>query len=115
ISKFPLSVTKNFNITNHRLEKRGLLYGKVEPLHGVDLHLFCTHLDLREPSRKIQISKIAKEFKDLVEDNSRLLLAGDFNDWNGRLNPMVCETLKVEEAFVKSTGKFGMSSPSVLP
>ncbi len=115
MSKFPFLTTHNTSITNHYLEKRGLLYAKVQPIAGRDLHLFCTHLDLREQGRLRQLAKIQHVYDQLVPLGEPSLLVGDFNDWKENLDPKIREQLKLEEAFLNLTGRLAPSSPSVYP
>ena len=115
LSKFPFISTHNTNITNHYLEKRGLLYAHIQPQAHQDLHLFCTHLDLREQGRRQQLEKIEKVFQSIVPQHAQAILAGDFNDWNEKLDPHVCARLELQEAFKTINGKLQPSSPSIFP
>jgi endonuclease/exonuclease/phosphatase family metal-dependent hydrolase len=115
ISKFPLKRSFNTDISNHALEKRGLLYAEVEPEGARPLHLFCTHLDLSEIGRKRQVYKIEKTIRSLVSSDEDFLLVGDFNDWNRKLDPLIKEKLQVEEAFFSLTGRPLLTSPSLYP
>lgn len=115
ISKLPILNTQNTNISNHILEKRGLLYARIQPEGTRNLHLFCTHLDLLERGRKKQLVKIKHELQSIVPAGDSLILAGDFNDWSNTLDPRVRETLDVQEVFLKVLGKPIATSPSILP
>ncbi len=115
ISKLPLLNTQNANISNHALEKRGLLYARIQPEEGRNLHLFCTHLDLLERGRKKQLVKIKHELQSVLPSGDPFLIAGDFNDWRSTLDPLLRESLEVEEVFLKLVGKPMPTSPSILP
>lgn len=115
ISKLPLLNTQNTNISNHALEKRGLLYARIQPTHERNLHLFCTHLDLLERGRKKQLVKIKHELQSIIPTGDPFILAGDFNDWSNTLDPLVRESLQVDEVFLKLIGKPMPTSPSILP
>lgn len=115
ISRFPIQKAHNTNISNHILEKRGLLYARVEPAPGRELHLFCTHLDLREQGRRKQLVKIEKAVSEVVAPKDKIIFAGDFNDWNAKLDPLIRSQLHLDESFLEFTGKLILTSPSVFP
>lgn len=80
LSKYPIIDYSNHDISTNRYERRGVLHATVEnPLDHQIMNLFCTHFDLREKGRKVQVAKLI----DLIEpySNTPIVVAGDFNDF----------------------------------
>lgn len=115
LSKFPFVEIRNTDISNSSLERRGLLYGKVQPAPHLYLHLFCCHLDLTHRGREKQIARISPIISDLVPGNAPMVLAGDFNDWQEKLHDPIRSSFGVEEASAELGGKLVPSSPSFFP
>ncbi len=115
LSRFPIQSTLNYDISNHPLERRGLLHARVQPFENFNLHLFCTHLDLTHVGRKIQLRKIKKTLKDITLESDPVLLAGDFNDWKNSLHPEIEKHLETKEAFYSLHGRLMPTSPSIYP
>lgn len=116
LSKFPIIKSENINISNHRLENRGLLHVEVQP-PGLtqSLHILNTHLDLTNLGRKQQLKKIIQRVETHVDSKSALIIGGDFNDWSHRLNHSFKSLLGVSEAFQENTGSMASTFPSFLP
>lgn len=94
LSKYPFNEWKNFDISNHRLERRSLLMGQVNVNDIQPLSLCCTHLDLTSIGRQRQINKIGEILSNNLKQDRPLLLCGDFNDWNGKVSKKL-ETLNL--------------------
>jgi endonuclease/exonuclease/phosphatase family metal-dependent hydrolase len=115
LSKYPFIETYTNDISTNKLEKRGLLYGKVQINEKDNLHLFCTHLDLTYSGRKSQVSKIQKHTSTLTKNSDHVLLAGDFNDWDEKLHPDITSKLNFKEASSEVHGFLAATSPSIYP
>lgn len=115
LSRFPFLETHNTDISNSSFERRGFLYGRVEPEPGMSLHLFCCHLDLTHRGRVVQLEKMKSMVHKLTPPSESLLLAGDFNDWQEKLHGPIETGLDVREAFATLTGELMPSSPSMYP
>lgn len=115
LSKYPFSKTSNSNISTNSMESRGLLYGKVMVENKYPLHLFCTHLDLTANGRYKQIKKIQELISLEAKKNERLILAGDFNDWNLEIHKKIKEEMDLQEVFESLKGILVPTSPSILP
>ncbi len=107
ISKYPFVYSKNFNLSNHRLEQRGFLIGHID-VKGKIIAVGCTHLDLTPVGRNRQIKKIKPILQDHCEDSMPLLICGDFNDWDG-------QTTEKMKALHLKTEKIGATFPSFYP
>ena len=115
LSRYPLAETHNTDISTSPFERRGLLYGLVEPRPGRKLHLFCCHLDLTHRGRRLQLQKLRANVEKLTAQSSSLLIAGDFNDWHEKLHGPLAKSLHVAEAFETLNGALMPSSPSIYP
>ncbi len=114
LSKWPILETHNHDISNHRLERRGVLYARIE-IEKRPLHLFCSHMDLTFWGRKRQIQKVDKIVNRIVPSHESLLFCGDMNDWHNKLNKEIEMLLQVREVFTALGLKLPQTSPSVLP
>lgn len=113
LSKFPIVEYLNHDISTNKLERRGILYTKLQLPHGKHLHLFNTHLNLLEKSRLRQTEMICELIGQIVGDEP-FLLAGDFNDWTGKVSKRVSGLLSCTHAVLG--GKFKTATfPSFRP
>lgn len=113
LSKHPLRLVSNVNVSTNRLESRGILH--VVMNMGVDIHLMCTHLGLWERSRKAQLRMLSDLVRETVPAEAPLLVAGDFNDWRHSATPILRETLGLTEAFVHMHGRAPRTFPALIP
>jgi len=98
LSRFPISDFENEDISDHKLEQRGLLHAQIR-IADQTLHCFVIHLGLFAGSRVKQVEAMAMRIKRLVPDEAPILIAGDFNDWRDELAPLFVKQLGVNEAF----------------
>ena len=74
------------DMSDHRLEQRGLLHVIVDA-HGHSIHFIVLHLGLIPGSRLRQVGQVQQFIEREVPKDERLVVAGDFNDWGARLRP----------------------------
>ena len=87
MSKYPIIQTKNYDLTNHPLEKRGVLHAQIEiPPIQQSIELFSTHLDLTQWGRNRQVTTLSQIIQQTTHSQSKVVLGGDFNDWNLRIH-----------------------------
>ncbi len=98
LSRYPILQYENQDISDHRLEQRGLLHGVVE-VEGQPVHCIVVHLGLLAKGRTRQVQALVERISRLVPDDEPLLIAGDFNDWGNRLAPLFVEQLGLYEVF----------------
>ena len=98
LSRYPILYYENQDVSDHRLEQRGLLHGVVD-LDGIQVHCLVVHLGLLAGGRSRQIQALADRIQRLVPAHEPLLIAGDFNDWGNRLAPLFVEQLGLVEVF----------------
>jgi len=90
LSKWPILTNQHEDISDHRLEQRGLLHVVID-YKGVPLHVVVLHLGLFARSRRRQIAKLGEFIDREIGADESLIVAGDFNDWNSALAPMLLE------------------------
>lgn len=96
LSGFPILDFENEDISDHRLEQRGLLHARVD-IGGHCVHCLVVHLGLFARGRSRQIAALVERIRRLVPDDEPMLIAGDFNDWNNRLDDRICSALGAVE------------------
>ncbi|PNK60897.1 endonuclease/exonuclease/phosphatase family protein [Psychrobacter sp. FDAARGOS_221] len=118
LSRHPLDPKHNVNITVNKLEQRGVLHCEVHP-EGWDkpVIILCAHLNLLENDRQKQYNAIAKYVNDseLIDEDTPLILAGDFNDWKKNSCQKLASELNMTEAFMAQYNKLLPTFPAKLP
>jgi endonuclease/exonuclease/phosphatase family metal-dependent hydrolase len=75
------------DMSDHRLEQRGLLHVIVDA-HGHRIHFIVLHLGLVAASRSRQIAQLQQFIeREVPARTKRLVVAGDFNDWGAKPAP----------------------------
>ncbi|WP_323017787.1 endonuclease/exonuclease/phosphatase family protein [Castellaniella sp.] len=98
LSRYPILYHENQDISDHRLEQRGLLHGVVQ-VGDAHVHCLVVHLGLLAGGRSRQVHALVDRIRRLVPDSEPLLIAGDFNDWTNRLAPLFVKQLGLVEVF----------------
>jgi len=116
LSQFPFIQTENLDVSTNRFERRGLLHGVIQDVESKKkLHLICVHLNLMERGRKKQIEALCERIESSVPRSEPLIIAGDSNDWRGRVSQELLDRLSVVEAYQFIHGKHARTFPSFLP
>ncbi len=117
LSKWPFISFENFDISNHRLEQRGILHGIINLSEDQtqNLHILTVHLDLTAWGRKRQIEKLCKLIEQNVPKDSPLIVCGDFNDWQEKLSPYIHGRLGLTEAYKFKHGVHAKTFPTLFP
>jgi endonuclease/exonuclease/phosphatase family metal-dependent hydrolase len=100
LSRHPIGHFTNHDISDHMLEKRGLLHAVARPPRGRDVHLICVHLGLIKRSRMRQARFLIDFVQQEIPKKSPIIIAGDFNDWQRRVDEVLREELGVDEVSV---------------
>lgn len=111
LSRFPIIYHENQDISDHRMEQRGLLHAKVD-IDEVPVHCLVVHLGLFAGGRSRQVAALVERIKRLVPEDEPMLIAGDFNDWNNRLAPLFVKQLGLYEVF--AVAPHADTSPKLL-
>ncbi len=85
LARWPIGEVGHHDVSDHRFEQRGLLHVTVQ-WQGVTVHAVVAHLGLIHSSRVRQIERLDEFLRERVPHDAPLLVAGDFNDWGGRLD-----------------------------
>lgn len=98
LSRYDILHHENQDISDHKMEQRGLLHAVVN-INDTPVHCLVVHLGLFAGGRSRQVAALVERIKRLVPENEPVLIAGDFNDWNNRLAPLFVQQLGLYEVF----------------
>jgi endonuclease/exonuclease/phosphatase family metal-dependent hydrolase len=98
LSRFPILSRENRDVSDHLLERRGLLHCVVQ-VGEVRVHCFVVHFGLFAGSRERQTAALIEWIQREVPPGAPLIVAGDFNDWRDKLSRNLCDALNVCEVF----------------
>jgi len=116
LSKYPITVWENIDVSNNKMEKRGILHAIAELPEGkIPVHLICMHLDLFEAGRQAQILKLADRIRSTIPHHECLIVGGDFNDWRESLGNILTHQVGLREVFHELHGAHARSFPSFFP
>lgn len=88
LSRWPIGKVAHHDVSDHRFEQRGLLHVQVQ-WQGVQVHAVVVHFGLMHASRVRQAERLGHYVRQSVPHNAPLVVAGDFNDWGDRLDPLM--------------------------
>ena len=112
LARWPMGDVGHHDVSDHRFEQRGLLH---VPVHwnGHVVHAVVAHFGLVHASRVRQVQRLAEFIEREVPPEAMLVVAGDFNDWNEKLDgPMADVGLR---RAVPSQGGARLTFPSLMP
>jgi endonuclease/exonuclease/phosphatase family metal-dependent hydrolase len=114
LSRWPIGDIGHHDVSDHRFEQRGLLHVPVR-WQGMTVHAVVAHFGLVHASRVRQVARLAEFIDASVPPDEMLIVAGDFNDWNERLDsPMA--TMGLERAVAPGgTRQQRLTFPSLAP
>jgi len=116
VSRHPIPVWENIDVSHHPLESRGLLHCEVhvdgwrEPVHCINVHL-----GLWARSRRFQLEWLTERIRASVPKKGPLIVAGDFNDWHRRASHYLKDELGLYEVFEQAEGRPARSYPAQMP
>lgn len=90
LSRWPVVSHGHEDMSDHRFEQRGLLHVLVQ-VGRKDVHVIVLHLGLIAGSRVRQVEQLARFIDREVPRKAPLVVAGDLNDWGGKLRPAMAE------------------------
>lgn len=103
LSCFPIVRRENRDVSDHVMEKRGILHCVVR-VGKRNVHLFVVHFGLFARSRQRQTQALVEWVTKVVPARAPLIIAGDFNDWRNSLSSVLSERLGVSEVFEDAKG-----------
>lgn len=116
LSRLPILAAHNYDVTQHRLERRGLLHCEIgQPDDASRIHCICVHLSLTEAQRRRQLQALVTHIARFVPPDAPLIIAGDFNDWRGRADDWLTDEVGLLDAYTLCHGHAARSYPSTLP
>jgi endonuclease/exonuclease/phosphatase family metal-dependent hydrolase len=86
LARWPVVSQGHEDMSDHRFEQRGLLHACVR-VGRRDVHVIVLHLGLIPGSRMRQVEQLGRFIEREVPRRAALVVAGDFNDWGGKLRP----------------------------
>jgi endonuclease/exonuclease/phosphatase family metal-dependent hydrolase len=112
LSRHTIGRFANHDISDHALERRGMLHAvsRVLPPRGRrvrEVHLICVHFGLIKRSRLRQASQLADFVDQEIPEGAPLIIAGDFNDWQRRVDELLRGRLDVKEVSFSDLGANG--------
>jgi hypothetical protein len=81
LSRWPILASQHEDMSDHRLEQRGLLHVELL-IHGLPVHVLVVHLGLIRASRVRQLAQLKRFCQREIPKDAPVLVAGDFNDWS---------------------------------
>lgn len=116
LSRFPILDFERLDVSTNRLEKRGILYGRLKiPNHKHCLHCICVHFGLFHRSRKKQFQKLSDYIRRRVPADEPLIVAGDFNEWRRHKKNELETHLGMTDAGLAVHGRKLKTFPAVMP
>jgi endonuclease/exonuclease/phosphatase family metal-dependent hydrolase len=112
LSRWPLGDVGHHDVSDHRFEQRGLLHVPVR-WNGLTVHAVVVHFGLVHASRVRQVQRLARFIDHEVPRDALLVVAGDFNDWNERLDGPMAD-LGLQRAIPHAGGP-RLTFPSLMP
>ncbi|HEU4853095.1 MAG TPA: endonuclease/exonuclease/phosphatase family protein [Telluria sp.] len=98
LSCFPISNSRNHDVSDHAYEQRGILHCALETPAGV-VHCYVVHLGLFEAGRGRQTEALIEAVQASAPNGEPVIIAGDFNDWRNTLGHNLRDKLGVREVF----------------
>ena len=116
LSKHSIKEWQNINVSRFQRASRSLLHGIIHiPEKKHPVHLICVHLELLDFERKRQLNVLKRYVNENIPAEEPIILAGDFNDWNGRLGLKLENDLKMQEVFRVKHGRYARTFPAKWP
>lgn len=117
LSAYPIDWVENEDISDHRLEQRGVLHCRLITPQG-PLHVLVAHFGLFQGSRQRQAEAVLARVQKAIPPHEPLLMGGDLNDWQRKLGVALTQGLNAQEVLPQRPWLKGMgfaSFPSALP
>ena len=112
LTRWPVLGHGHHDVSDHRFEQRGLLHVRLV-VKGAPLHVVVAHLGLIHASRERQVQQIGAMLESEVPADEPLVVAGDFNDWNEKLDGILAEA-SLSRATLGNEARVA-TYPSIIP
>lgn len=110
-TNLPLVHAVNIDVSHSRFERRGILHTHLDLAH-TSLEILNTHFSLTARQRRKQLETLLGAIPD---GDVPVLVAGDFNDWSGRLDQMVDRTRHLESVLDELVPRKRRTYPAKRP
>jgi endonuclease/exonuclease/phosphatase family metal-dependent hydrolase len=114
LSKYPILSWENIDTSVGRSEPRGMLHCVVDAPEGRPLHAVCVHFGLREAHRRLQVERLLELIGRTIPEDAPLVIAGDFNDWRGRVHRRLKDEPSLEEIYACANGDPARTFPRAV-
>jgi endonuclease/exonuclease/phosphatase family metal-dependent hydrolase len=116
LSKFPVVEYLNTDVSAHRFEQRGILFARVLlPEEETTIDCYCLHFGLFSRGRLKQLNSLCTKVSTVSSPSSKVIIAGDFNDWTKQATQLLERELGMVDAHVEKNKAFALSFPSRFP
>ena len=116
LSRYPIISWENVNVSAHPSEQRGLLHCEIAiPGWSKNLHCICVHFGLFASWRRHQFNSLINRINLILPNDTPLIVAGDFNDWQQEAANILVQQQHLFEVFKTMYGAHARSFPSILP
>jgi endonuclease/exonuclease/phosphatase family metal-dependent hydrolase len=115
LSRFPVKLCQNYDVTWRHRERRGCLRTDVAIDHGTVLHIFNVHLGTSFIERRHQARQLlSDQVLARAECTGPTVVAGDFNEWTrGQLSRMMGDAFQVANPWLFL--RYGRTYPGLFP
>ena len=116
LSKYPIKYWHNLDLTLDKTEMRGMIHAEIWlPDENKTFHMMNTHINLFHGARVKQVKLMARYLKEKIPSDASFLIAGDFNDWLMRLDPIMKREFGAKEVFEHLYGQHARTFPCFFP
>ena len=116
LSRFPILHSEQVDISTNRLEQRGFLFSSIGiPGSQFPLQCLCIHLGLFAVSRRKQLRMLGDYIGRNVPPHAPIIVAGDFNDWNGKSVIDFIDSSAMTDAVETIEGRKARTFPVRMP
>lgn len=116
LSKHKFERFENINVSPYPWASRSLLHGIVRMTpNGQDIHIVCIHFGLVGNERRRQIVHLCDRIRSHVPHDAPLIVAGDFNDWQGQAGRLFLNQLHLHEVYQQTHGHYARTFPAWMP
>lgn len=116
LSKYALERWENINISPYSWASRSILHAVIHlPGTTSECHIICIHLGLTAGERRRQLASLCERIEAHVPADAPLIVAGDFNDWNGQAEKHLHDHLNLREAYRTLHNRYARTWPAWMP
>jgi endonuclease/exonuclease/phosphatase family metal-dependent hydrolase len=116
LSRYPFEAWENINVSRYASASRSILHGILRvPPHDSPLHVLCVHFDFVPHHRRPQVERLVERIATHIPAGEPLIVAGDFNDWEGQVREDLSPASALAEVFHQLHGQHARTFPAWLP